>query len=221
MLLRAWACVAVLALCAQDAAPERPAVLAKQIDLERAPEAFKRVNAELRKAGVVRAEFSEEKRIPRMKRALASSGEIVFSGARGLYRRTTAPSEQELIVTRKGIEQRTPSGVERFDLEKQPVARAFVDAFLLVFSGDERALAAQFELAFEGTFEQWSMGLVPRKEPLGKLIAYIVVSGKGAEIAEITVVETSGGRTLTKWTRVVLGKALTEDEERRFFGARE
>lgn len=221
-----WIASVLLLVVAQAKTPEQttpqpPPVLAHKIDVAKPPAAFTQLHAELRKAKVIRASFSEEKRIVGLKRPLSSSGELVFSGERGLYRETTAPRRVELIVTRKGIEQRTAAGVERFDLEKQPVARVFVDAFLLVFSGDEAALGAQFDLYFQGSSEAWSMGLVPRKEPLSKLIAHIVVDGVGAEIRAMSVVETGGGITNTTWRDVVLGKALSEEEERRLFGARE
>jgi hypothetical protein len=208
-------------LCGQAQAPAAPDVLSHRIELAKAPEAFTRLNAELRKAGVLRADFSEEKRIVGMKIPLRSAGSLVFSGAHGLYRKATTPRELELVVTRKGIEQRTASGVERFDLQKQPAAKVFVDAFLLVFSGDEAGLAREFELYFDGTFESWTLGLAPRREPLSKAIAHIVVRGERGVLREIVVTEKQGGVTTTLWSNVVLAQPLTAEEERRWFGARE
>lgn len=201
-------------------APEqRASVFSHAISSESPPKAFAEVNQALRAAAPLRADFSEEKRIVALKRPLRSSGTLVFSVEHGLYRAVTSPRMVELSVTRRGVAQRDAAGrIERFDADSQPVVKAFVNAFLLVLSGDVRALAAEFELYFEGQAESWSLGLVPRNEPLSKIIASIVVTGRGENVASLTVSEKSGDTTTTTWTNHVTRQRLTADEEQRFFG---
>jgi hypothetical protein len=217
--LSAW-CSALLAgallVAAQDDA--RPPVLSHPVDVARPAAEFTAVNKLLRESKCVRAQFSEEKRIKVLKRPLLASGSIVFSGRHGLRRATKEPFVQELLVTPTLLAQRDAAGrVERVDVEKQPLAKGFLSAFLLVFSGDDQALAQQFEIYFQGTPEAWTMGFVPRKKPLSKFIASLVVTGKQAAFETLSVVETNGDRTLTRFTDVVTDRELTDDERKRWF----
>lgn len=213
----AWFAVGFIA--PWQGAPERPAVFSHPIAIAAAPPAFLAVNRALRAAEPLQADFTETKKITALKRPLTSSGRLVFAAKLGLYRATTAPRAQELLITSKGVAQRDGAGkVERFDVAKQPIVKSFVDAFLLVLSGDEKALAAQFDLFFDGSAEQWSLGFVPRNEPLTKVIATIVVEGRGEWIDRVTITEKSGDTTTTAWSNVVTHKALTADEEKRDFG---
>ncbi len=199
-----------------------PAVLSHSVAVDRPPGAFVAVNRLLREARCIRADFAEEKRIKVLKRPLVSSGSLVFAGKAGLYRVSKEPFVQELLVTSDGIAQRDASGkIEKMDVERQPLARGFIDAFLLVFSGDERALAADFELFFEGNEDAWSMGFVPRKKPLSRFIASLVVSGKRGVLVDLAVLEVNGDRTFTRFTNVVTDRELTEDEQQHCFGWQE
>jgi hypothetical protein len=216
--LRASLACVLLLLAFQD---QRPAVLAHKVDLERPPAAFVAVNKLLREAKCVRADFAEEKKLKVLKRPLQSSGTIVFSAKHGLYRALKEPFVQELLVTPKGIAERDEAGkVQKIEVEKQPLAKGFIDAFLLVFTGDDKALAADFELSFTGDEDAWTMGFVPRKKPLDKFIAHMVITGKRGAFDTLLVGEVNGDKTTTKFTSVVTDKELTSEERERWFGWR-
>ena len=205
---------------AQEPKPDAPpSVLAHPVDLARPPAAFVAVNRTLREARCVRADFDEEKRIKVLKRPLVAAGSIVFSAEHGLYRTTKTPFAQELLVAPTRLAQRDPKGrIEAIDVEKQPLAKGFVSAFLLVFTGKDKELAEEFELYFDGTPESWTMGFVPRRKPLSRFIASLVVTGKGAAFQTLEVRETNGDRTSTRFSAVVTDRPLTEDETKRWFG---
>ena len=214
--------IAGLVLCALlgfAQTEERPAVLAHPLDVEHPPAAFVSVNKALRETNCIRADFAEEKKIKVLKRPLASAGSLIFCGKLGLYRALKTPFVQELLVRPKGIAQRDPAGkVEKVEVDKQPLAKGFIDAFLLVFSGDDKELSTQFELYFDGSEAAWSMGFVPKKKPLSKFIASMVVSGKQNVLATLEVIEVNGDRTFTRFENVVTDKELSPDERKRCFG---
>lgn len=196
----------------------RPPVLAHPIDIDHPPAAFVAVNQLLRDAKCVRADFTEEKKIKVLKRPLHSTGQLVFSGKLGLYRSLKDPFVQELLVTPRGIAQRDETGkVEKIEVDKQPLAKGFIDAFLLVFSGDDKALSADFDLYFEGDQSAWSMGFVPRKKPLSTFIASMVVGGKQGAFETLLVNEVNGDKTTTKFSNVVTDKELAPEEQKRWF----
>lgn len=209
---------AILLLRFED---ERPSVLSHPVRVDSPPAAFVAVNHSLREAKCIRADFAEEKTIKVLKRPLRSSGTLVFCGGAGLYRSSSEPFVQELLVTSEGIAQRDANGrIEKMDVDKQPLAKGFIDAFLLVFSGDDKALAAEFELYFDGDEKAWSMGFVPKKKPLSRFIASLVVTGKGAALENLLVSEVNGDRTLTRFSNVLTTRELTPDEQKRCFGWR-
>lgn len=214
--------LAATALLCFAKADEPAPVLSHPVDIARPPAAFVTVNKSLREAECLRADFSEEKKIKVLKKPLLSAGALVFSGESGLYRALKQPFVQELLVTPQGIVQRDSTGrIETVEVDRQPLAKGFIDAFLLVFSGEDKALAEQFEIFFDGDAQAWSMGFVPRKKPLSKFIASLVVHGKKNVIETLVVVEVNGDRTTTKFERVVTDKPLTADEKERFFGWRQ
>ena len=209
---------ALLFVAPQD---DRPAVLAHPVDITKPPVMFVLVNKLLREAKCIRADFAEEKKIKVLKRPLRSSGQIVFSSKLGLYRALKEPFEQEVLVTPQGLAQRDDKGkVEVIDVDKQPLAKGFIDAFLLVFSGSDRLLAEDFDLSFDGDESGWSMGFVPKKQPLSKFIASMVVTGKRGVLISLLVNEVNGDKTSTQFTNVVTDKELTSDERNRWFGWR-
>jgi len=80
--------------------------------------------------------FAEEKRITVLRQPLMSTGQLIFLPTQGLYRQVQKPFTQELLITSEAIRQRSPyGGTKVLDLDKLPVARAFVGAFLALFAG--------------------------------------------------------------------------------------
>jgi hypothetical protein len=177
------------------------------------------VNKLLREAKSIRADFAEEKRIKVLKRPVVSSGSLIFNSKSGLYRVVKDPFVQELLITSAGIAQRDANGkVESMDVERVPIAKGFIDAFLLVFSGDQQALAAGFDLYFEGDESAWSLGFRPKKKPLSRFIASLVVTGKRGVLDSLSVLEVNGDKTFTRFAHVSTDRELTEDEQKRYFG---
>lgn len=210
--------VPLLLICLQAPPTGAPDVFQNPIEVATASKEFSTVNELLRGANPMRASFIEEKHLKALKRPLKSSGKLVLHSERGLYRNTTEPRSSELVLSNVGITQRDSEGrVERIDATKQPIVKSFVDAFLLVLSGDTRGLEAHFRIYFSGSIESWTLGLAPKKEPLSKVIASIVVEGSKDRVQRYVIREVSGDCTVVTWTEVSNKAPLTEDEARRWF----
>jgi hypothetical protein len=222
MSARLWIALLCLgAVSGGTVADERPPVLSRPVVIEHPPAAFVTVNKLLREAKCIRAAFTEEKVIKVLKRPLASSGTLIFSSKWGLYRAAKQPFVQELLVNTAGIAQRDANGkIEKLDVEKAPLAKGVIDAFLLVFSGDDKALAADFDLFFDGEAADWTLGLVPKKKPLSQFIASLIVTGKKGVLESLVVFEVNGDKTTTRFTDVINDRELSADEQERYFGWR-
>jgi hypothetical protein len=156
--------------------------------------------------------FKEEKRIQLLKRPLHSAGELVFLPDKGLYRKLTQPFRQELIVNRDFILHRDDDGeITRMATDKQPVARAFTESFLTLFSGSWPDLTNRFDANFTATSQGWQLGLRPKLPVMAKIISAIVIEGQGDQLHRLWVIEANGDLTVDDYLQP---KFLTPDQAR-------
>src|ERR1019366_1567095 len=125
--------------------------------------AFQEVCAKLREAIFVETEYSEEKSLQILSHPLHSSGTLLFSPERGVYRVMKEPIVQEMLITRSQVIQKNADGtVERMAVARQPAARAFIDIFLSFFSGDRAAWEKTFDVTFSGQIPDWRLVFAAR-----------------------------------------------------------
>ena len=159
------------------------------------PEELARILAHHKDKGLF-ATFEEEKKVAILNRPLRSSGELIFFPGKGLYRKLQTPFAQEVLITPEAIHQRDQSGrVEKLALEKLPAAKAFVEAFLAVFSGSWAALHSHFQMYFSSDSHRWQLGLTPKHNVMNKLISCIVLEGEKEYLVTLSVQETNGDLT--------------------------
>jgi hypothetical protein len=166
----------------------------------------------------LQAHFREEKRLAILAAPLVTEGEIYFAPPSRLAKRVTAPEPSMMLVDGKTLSFRDARGGQTLSLEAYPVARLFVDGFMQILSGDTKALHDLYEIAAEarpgGT---WGLRLTPRAPPLSGIVAAIVVTGRGAVIDTLRVVETGGDVTSTRFSAVDTSRRFSADEMRRIF----
>ncbi len=156
--------------------------------------------------------FKEEKRIQLLKRPLRSAGELVFLPDKGLYRKLTQPFRQELIVNRDFILERDDDGeITHMATDKQPVARAFIESFLTLFSGSWPDLTNRFDANFAATSQGWQLGLRPKLPVMAKIISAIVIEGQGDQLDRLWVIEANGDLTVDDYLQP---KFFTPDQAR-------
>jgi hypothetical protein len=185
-----------------ESAPDRPAPCADwetrfQEPLTRiaVPEALNRILAGHRGRGFT-SRFAETKYIKLLRRPLRATGQLVFIPRQGLYRQLQNPFQQELFMTDSVIYQRqADAAVETLSLARLPVAKAFVEAFLAVFSGSWETLKAHFHIYFVRRGTGWQLGLKPVHATMAKLIACLVVDGEQERLVALQVQETNGDVT--------------------------
>jgi hypothetical protein len=140
--------------------------------------------------------FTEEKRITVLRQPLMSSGQLIFLPTQGLYRQLQKPFAQELLITAEAIHQRSASGDTKvLDLDKLPVAQAFVGAFLALFAGSWDALHTHFEVYFAPDKQHWQLGLKPINEAMTQLISCLVLEGEQTQLIALWAQETNGDVT--------------------------
>lgn len=164
-----------------------------------APDALVRILAAHKGLGFSTA-FTEEKRMTVLRKPLTSSGHLLFIPTRGLYRHLQKPFVQEMFITSEAIHQR--QGNDRttaLPLDTLPGAKAFVGAFLALFSGSWDALLAHFEVYFAQDTSQWHLGLKPTNEAMAKMITCLVLEGKETQLGALWMQERNGDVTYDRF----------------------
>ena len=159
------------------------------------PEALSRILAVHQGQGFT-SRFTEAKHIGLLRRPLHSAGQLVFIPRQGLSRQLNSPFQQEILITDSAIYQRHASGAtETLALAKLPAAKAFVEAFLAVFSGSWDTLHTHFHVYFAAHGSGWQLGLKPAHTLMAKLIACVVLDGEQERLVALHVQETNGDIT--------------------------
>ncbi len=165
----------------------------------------------------VEADFLETKRLALLDAPLQTRGTLYFIPPGRLARHTTQPGPSRMIIDDEQIVLDDQSGGNRVQLASNPVARAFVDSFLVLFNGNLDELRKRYETRFALDGESWSLLLTPHRDPLKSMIASITMRGDSTTMREMTMHEANGDSTHTVFSRVDPLRVFTGAEVAKFF----
>lgn len=165
----------------------------------------------------VEARFLERKEIALLSEPIETRGSLVFLPPDRLVRVTTAPSASRLVIAGDSFSFRDAAGGEAMDLSANPLAREFVDNFIVLFNGDLARLRERYEPALSGDGERWTLALRPRHRPLSDLIERITLEGSGRTLRGMEMLERDGDRTTTRFEEVRVDRRFTPEEIERWF----
>lgn len=209
------AALAVLLLAA--AAPAQPPADAGVGEPEPTLEAFLEGMAG---TSGVKARFREVKEIGMLSVPLEVRGTLWFVPPDRLVRVTTEPARTRLVIDGDRFAFHDEAGGERFDLAANPMAREFVENFIVLFGGDPEALRARYEPELHVDDGSWRLVLRPRHRPLADVVERVTLEGEGRRIGTMELLEADGDRTTTHFLEVELDRHFDEEELARIFGAR-
>ena len=94
------------------------------------------------------ARFREEKHIAMLQAPLVNEGTIHFAPPGRLARHTTRPIASTLLIADNHVQFSDGTNGDSVDLGTNPVARAFVESFVMLLAGDRAGLERYFTLRF-------------------------------------------------------------------------
>jgi len=165
----------------------------------------------------VMAGFLERKEIALLSEPIETHGQLVFVPPDHLVRTTDSPSRSRLVIAGERFAFRDAAGGDAVDLSANPLAREFVENFIVLFNGDLAKLRERYEPTFSATGATWSLVLRPRHHPLADLIDSITLEGSGAMLKRMEMLEHDGDRTTTTFQDVVVDRRFTPEEIERLF----
>jgi len=174
-----------------------------------------------RSHGVI-AGFREQKEIALLVSPLQSEGVLYFAPPGRLARFTLQPSFASLVIDGDTLRYRDGERGEEFDLSGNPMARTFVDNFIVLFNGDVAKLRELYETEFEAADRAWSLTLRPRSQRMRAAIESVVLTGDldSGGIRRMEMRSTDGDRTTTDLQPVDTDRRFSEAELERLFTQR-
>jgi hypothetical protein len=132
-----------------------------------------------------------------LKEPLKSEGRLTYVAPDKLEKLTLYPRQQRMSVDGdRVVVDPGPDGPPRtVSLAQQPEVGAFVEAIRGTLAGDLPGLERFYAVAFEGTLADWTLRLQPKDPTVRKLLAAILVKGRGAEIQTLEFRQADGDRT--------------------------
>jgi hypothetical protein len=167
------------------------------------------------------ARYHEERRMALLAVPLRSEGTLDYAPPSRLLRRTTAPTASFVLIRGGQLQFGDERRRQQIDLAATPAARQFVDSFLGLVAGDQRALERAYEMEFRAHAahpEGWELTLRPRLSATSQIIDRIVLRGVGVLVDRMALRETNGDETLTVFTQVNVQRRYSPEEIVRIFG---
>lgn len=172
------------------------------------------------------ASYTEKKHLSLLAVPLTSSGELHYlrdgTGTKGhLVRLVEKPEKSKLTITEAELRMADKNGTEVIDLRQSDRVRLFVTSLMRIFQGDRKALQEHYRVRYvldDKHATRWHLELVPKKEPLDKILKQLSLFGEGEAVTRIELIEPSGDRTVTTIDKVDPKRTFTAAEKREIFG---
>ncbi len=149
--------------------------------------------------------FVEQKYLAVLDKPVESSGELFYDAPDRLEKRTLSP-KPETLVLQKGIVS-AARGRHHYvlDLRQYPQIVPFIESIRATLAGDRAALEQVFQLTFEGSFDTWTLTLIPRDAKLSRTVKQIDIAGERDTIHRVEIREADGDRSV-----MTIGAAVSE-----------
>ena len=171
---------------------------------------------------VLRAKFTQSKKLRVLKQPLLSNGRMIYSARRGIVWIVEKPYEVKRLITPSGDIKNIPDALSN-DQTSQPLSTPFTQEiskiFLSTFAGDLLILLENFEIVNidlkKNSSQKWTVRLKPKKT-LARFIRSLSLRG-GTFIAHIRIVEINGDATSIKFNDFTPKPERLKKGERAYF----
>jgi hypothetical protein len=140
--------------------------------------------------------FEEKKFIALLDRPVDSSGELLYDAPDRLEKRTLKPKPESLVLNAGIVSAQRGKHHYVLDLKQYPQVVPFIESIRATLAGDRAALERVFKVDFTGSFDRWTLGLVPLDNKLLKTVKQIHIDGEKDRIHSVEIVEADGDRSV-------------------------
>lgn len=123
-----------------------------------------------------------------------SRGTLTYKPPGTIEKRTTSPIRETVTMTADTLTIEPGGGAPPtvLKIDTQPTLAAYVTGLRAVLSGDDKLLQQVFDTRMTGSFDGWTLQLLPKGPAPRRGIRKIVLSGAGAHLRQIETTEING-----------------------------
>ena len=145
-----------------------------------------------------RTRFVETRHLALLTHPLELKGSLTYERPHRLTKHVESPFDETLTVDGEALTLvNKTKGEQRFvSLREQPALRALVESVRATLAGDGAQLERHYRVKFSGGRDAWQLRLVPREAQLRAYVESIALSGAGARMQRIEVLESGGDRSV-------------------------
>ncbi|MFW5431374.1 MAG: LolA-related protein [Methylophilaceae bacterium] len=142
------------------------------------------------------ASFVEKKYIAILDKPVESSGELFFTAPDHLEKRTLLPKPESLIVTGNKLIVERGSKKYNLSLQSYPELAILLNSIRGTLAGDLASLRQHFQVAVEGSAQQWTLHLFPLDKKMQSLLNRIHIVGLHSQVLSIEITQADGDSSL-------------------------
>lgn len=148
------------------------------------------------------AEFVETKQLALLERPLRLQGRLYFRAPDYVRKEVTSPDYEDYEIEGDQVRIRNAEGSRTVSLDRHPALRAIAAAFRATLGGDFAALQRFYRLQLTGSRADWQLQMIPRDPSMAARIEHIEVTGSGAELFSVLILESDGDQSLMRMRTV-------------------
>jgi outer membrane lipoprotein-sorting protein len=168
-------------------------------------------------SGGVRAHFREIKHLALLSAPIESEGTLYFAPPSRLARYTSRPGKARVVINGERAAFHDPTGHQEVDLESSEVASHLVGNLVVLLRGDLPGLLTRHHVTLHGDSQGWVLELEPRSRVVRSMIESIRIKGNGVGLLEMETRESSGDKTIMRFSQVETGVDFAAAELERIF----
>ena len=140
--------------------------------------------------------FTEVQYLAVLDRPLESSGELWYQAPDRLEKRIVKPRPATLVLAHGVLSATRGHHTRTVDLAAWPQLAPLLECLRATLAGDRAALERIFSVQLEGDATRWTLRLAPRDPDAAHAVSLVEITGAGAELKTVEILEADGDRSL-------------------------
>jgi len=140
--------------------------------------------------------YTEVQYLAVLERPLASSGELLYEAPDRLEKRILKPRPETLVLAHGVLSATRGRHTRTVELAAWPQVAPLIECLRATLAGDRAALERTFSVQLEGDPARWTLRLAPRNPDAARAVTAVLITGEGANLETVEILEADGDRSL-------------------------
>ena len=140
--------------------------------------------------------FTEVRYLAVLDRPLESSGELLYEAPDRLEKRILKPRPETLVLAHGVLSATRGRHTRTVEVAAWPQVAPLIEGLRATLAGDRAALERIFSVQLEGDPARWTLRLAPRDPEAARLISAVSITGEGADLSTVEILEADGDHSL-------------------------